>query len=141
MPAGSIALIALILGACGLAPSRQLDLLIPVSGSVPQLPITVVDPGALVRAAAVGGPDAGNQLDGGVTRVPGSSTAAVVWWLGGACDTRTVVSLGLRGSTVLVALTTETSSGACILVGLTRRITLDFVDPIESRTFEFSSSG
>ena len=141
MPAGSIALVAVILGACGLAPSRQLDLLIPASGSVPQLPITLVDPGALVRAAAVGGPDAGNQLDGGVFPVPDSSTAAVVTWLGGACDTRTVVSLGLRGQTIVVAVTTETRSGACILVGLTRRITLDFVDPIESRTFEFSSSG
>jgi hypothetical protein len=139
----AIGLIASIVIGCGLAPPHQLDLLVPADGRVPALPITILDPGGLVRAVAIGGPADIPPFDGdvGVTPLPGSSTSAVVSWIGGACDTRTTMSVSLRGSTIVIALVTDTRGGACILVGLIRKVTIDFAEPIGARTFELMPNG
>jgi hypothetical protein len=139
----AIGLIASIAIGCGLAPQHRLDLVFPADGPEQALPVTILDPGGLVRAVAVGAPADIGGFGGevGVTPLPGSSTSAVVSWIGGACDTRTTMSLSLRGSTIVIALATETRGGACSLVGLIRKVTIDFAEQIGARTFELVPNG
>ncbi len=132
---GAFALaIALSAGGCGLVPSRPIVVVYPAQGSLPEFPVTLVDPAGFVRDVAIGGPAVGGSFDrgGSVTQIRGIPTAAVVSWIGGACDVRATATVELRESTIVVAMTTDQGRG-CILLGIPRRLTLDFVEPIGAR--------
>jgi hypothetical protein len=135
-----LCVLSVVMAACGLLPPRQVGAMFPAQpAGRAALPVVAVDPGGLVPSIAIGSPDGGGSLEGtgGVAMVPGSTTEAVVTWLGGACEARTTITLALREPTidVTVADEFEPSSFNCPDVGLFRQITLELSGPIGGRGF------
>jgi hypothetical protein len=114
---------------CGPAP-------VPLTGTLPgghhALPVAVDDPAGLVRAIAPGGPgDLGTHGEGPII-VPGRPTAAVVTWTGGACDVRATITVRATNDRLEIGVATQATFG-CESVGVFRRVTLDFAEPIGNR--------
>jgi hypothetical protein len=133
-----IASLALALIACGLAPQRQIRTVVPQDAGRPGVPVDVVDPAGLVTSISVATVDEpGDASKVGIAVVPGRSDAAVIRWVGGACDERTTITFALREPTIDVSLNTtrKMTSFSCPDVGYSRKVAIEFTGPLGNRGF------
>lgn len=115
---------------------RAIDGVFPPIGDRPPLPFRVIDETGLIRALAVVNQD---DLQDGISRLPGRDNAVYVQWLGGACDRLAVLAFEHRVDGHAFTLTTERDFGGCRLVGFQRSLVIEFTQPIDASAVSFDA--
>jgi hypothetical protein len=68
--------------------------------------------------------------------------AAVLQWLGGACDARSQINVLAQGTSISMAVRTDGKIGAgCTPLGIYRTVRITFREPIDGRTLELAGHG
>lgn len=120
-------------------PSRQFMARFPSNGSLEALPVVLEDRAGLVESISIGPPGPMEIHDGEVAATA-DPTILVVTWLGGACDRETHLILErIEGGRYPIVEETPMTGGACILLGVTRTVTLKLSEPLDATTVTLES--
>ena len=115
---GSLAMLALMVGACSFLPGRQFSYTFPADGARAALPVVLTDTTGGVTGIEAAPPGFQPLIDEGMATIAENRNAVVIHWTGGACDE-------------LVAITTEGGSSVTFVVRTT-------VKPVECDAFAVS---
>jgi len=89
--------------------------------------VTAVAEATDAEATAVSGADA-------FAAVPGRPNAIVYQWLGGACDRAATIHVSRSASQVELLREDVETGSACLMIGITRTIVIEFREPIDPMT-------
>jgi hypothetical protein len=121
----------LVCAGCSTLGPRSFTVTLPQTGDVAPLPVQLIDTTGSVTGLEL--PPVGEPLapvQGSVQPVAGRSNAVVLEWTGGACDEKVEVELPAAQPTAFT-LTTRHGLGGCFLVGVSRRVVIVFLTPVD----------
>jgi hypothetical protein len=120
-------------------PSRQFTARFPSDGFLEAVPVVLEDRTSLVESISTG-PPGPMEIHDGEVGAAADPTMLVVTWLGGACDREThLIFERVEGNRYRIVEETRTTGGACILLGVTRTVTLKLSEPLDATTVTLES--
>jgi hypothetical protein len=133
------AAVAALLAGCVILPSGPTVVTLRTADGSYELPVALYDPGGLVESVEPAEPDPTGPDD---SLMAVGDDAAVLQWLGGACDARSQINVLAQGTTISMAVRTDGKIGAgCTALGIYRTVRITFREPIDGRTLELAGHG
>jgi hypothetical protein len=129
----------LVVAGCVLLPSGPTVVTLRGTDGSYELPVALYDPGDLVETVEPAKPDTTGP-DASLTVV--GMDAAVLQWLGGACDARSQINVLAQGRTISMAVRTDETIGTgCTAIGIYRTVRITFREPIGDRVLDLVGAG
>ena len=123
---------------CGFLPTGPTVVTLHTADGAYELPVALYDPGGLVTTVAAAEPDTTGPSE---SQTVVDDAAAVLQWLGGACDTRSQINVLAHDKRISVAVRTDEGFGSCTAIGIPRAVTITFREPIGDRVLELAGRG